>query len=61
MADQDEVAALVHERAGYVHRGLKGRVAAVDEQLRLRGVSPDGKRKRTAAPTKPRATRSRNT
>jgi hypothetical protein len=43
MAEQDEVAALVAERAGYARRGLKDRVAAVDEQLRLRGLGPDGK------------------
>jgi hypothetical protein len=43
MAEQDEVAALVAERAAYARRGLKDRVAAVDEQLRLRGLGPDGK------------------
>jgi hypothetical protein len=43
MAEADEVAALVAERAAYARRGLKDRVAAVDEQLRLRGYGPDGK------------------
>jgi len=37
------VAALLRERAGYVGReGKEDRVEAVDEQLRLRGYSPDG-------------------
>ncbi|MFJ4785506.1 hypothetical protein [Streptomyces sp. NPDC088794] len=37
------VAALLRERAGYAGRkGMDERVAAVDEQLRLRGYSPDG-------------------
>jgi hypothetical protein len=37
------VAALLRERAGYVGRkGKEDRVEAVDEQLRLRGFSPDG-------------------
>ncbi|WP_075662211.1 hypothetical protein [Streptomyces acidiscabies] len=37
------VAALLRERAGYVGRkGKEDRVAAVDEQLELRGYSPDG-------------------
>lgn len=34
------VAALLRERAGYVNRGMAGRVAAVDEQLTLRGHTP---------------------
>jgi len=39
------VAALLRERAGYVGRkGKEDRVAAVDEQLALRGYSPDGER-----------------
>jgi hypothetical protein len=42
MADADEVGALVAERAGYLRRGLKDRAAAVEEQLRLRGLGPDG-------------------
>ncbi len=37
------VAALLRERDGYVGReGKEDRVKAVDEQLRLRGYSPDG-------------------
>lgn len=35
------VAALLRERAAYVGRGLDDRVAQVDEQLRLRGHTPD--------------------
>ncbi|NEA61358.1 hypothetical protein [Streptomyces sp. SID12488] len=39
------VAALLRERAGYVGRkGKEDRVAAVDEQLELRGYAPDGER-----------------
>ncbi|MER5882714.1 hypothetical protein ABT160_02680 [Streptomyces sp. NPDC001941] len=37
--DDPMVAALLRERAGYVARGLDDRVAAVDEQLALRGYS----------------------
>ncbi|SEG44847.1 hypothetical protein SAMN04489712_105274 [Thermomonospora echinospora] len=45
MADEPQtedpmVAALLRERAGYVQRGLDDRVAAVDEQLKLRGHTP---------------------
>ncbi|MFC8433695.1 hypothetical protein [Streptomyces sp. NPDC057253] len=41
--DDPMVAALLRERAGYVGRkGKEDRVDAVDEQLRLRGYSPDG-------------------
>lgn len=37
------VAALLRERAGYAGRkGMDDRVAAVDEQLQLRGYAPDG-------------------
>lgn len=37
------VAALLRERAGYVGRkGKEDRVEAVDEQLALRGYSPEG-------------------
>lgn len=43
--DDPMVAALLRERAGYVGRkGKEDRVEAVDEQLRLRGYSPDGER-----------------
>ncbi|MFI5995873.1 hypothetical protein ACIBAC_28985 [Streptomyces sp. NPDC051362] len=39
------VAALLREREGYANRkGMEDRVTAVDEQLRLRGYSPDGER-----------------
>lgn len=39
------VAALLRERAGYASRkGMDERVKAVDEQLRLRGYTPDGER-----------------
>lgn len=34
------IAALLRERAGYVARGLKDRIAGVDEQLRQRGHTP---------------------
>ncbi|MFJ8023361.1 hypothetical protein [Streptomyces sp. NPDC096311] len=34
------VAALLREREGLVQRGLKDRVAQVDEQLKLRGYKP---------------------
>ena len=43
MAEDPMVAALLRERAGYVGRkGKEDRVTAVDEQLSLRGYSPDG-------------------
>jgi hypothetical protein len=35
------VAALLREREGLVQRGLDGRVAEVDEQLKLRGYTPE--------------------
>jgi hypothetical protein len=37
---QDTVDALLHERRGYVQRGLQGRVDQVDEQLRRNGAKP---------------------
>lgn len=37
MLTQNEINALLEERRGYVVRGLKDRVAQVDEQLRSRG------------------------
>ncbi|WP_326729715.1 hypothetical protein [Streptomyces phaeochromogenes] len=50
------VAALLRERAGYVGRdGKEDRVAAVDEQLALRGYTPGGER---ATPPKGRRARS---
>ena len=66
MLTQNEINALLEERRGYVVRGLKHRVAQVDEQLRTRGgvavedhveaaaVEP-GER---AVPAKPRARKS---
>jgi hypothetical protein len=49
---QADIDALLYERRGYVARGLNDRIAAVDEQLRLRGVEPpadaDGDGKSTA-------------
>ncbi|MFJ8804197.1 hypothetical protein [Streptomyces sp. NPDC102487] len=43
--DDSMVAALLREREGYANRkGMEDRVAAVDEQLRLRGYAPDGER-----------------
>lgn len=41
MTDDPMVAALLREREGYVQRGMHERVAAVDEQLRLHGHTPD--------------------
>jgi len=38
--DDTMIAALLREREGLVQRGLKDRVAQVDEQLRLRGYKP---------------------
>jgi hypothetical protein len=46
----EEVAALLHERSGYVRAGNAARVAAVDEQLAVRGYGPDGKPLRTKPP-----------
>lgn len=45
MTDQPQtedpmVAALLRERVGYVSRGMTDRVAQVDEQLELRGYTP---------------------
>lgn len=55
------VAALLRERAGYVGReGKEDRVAAVDEQLELRGYTPDGdgeKAQPRSTPPKGRQTR----
>ncbi|MFF7521244.1 hypothetical protein [Streptomyces pseudovenezuelae] len=43
--DDPMVAALLREREGYAGRkGKEDRVAAVDEQLQLRGYTPDGER-----------------
>lgn len=45
-----EVEALLAERAGYVARGLDGRVAEVDEQLALRGHGEAAQARAKAAP-----------
>lgn len=61
MAEEPEstdsmVAALLREREGLVQRGLKDRVAQVDEQLKLRGYKPQrGGRQKPAADDKPPA------
>jgi hypothetical protein len=51
LTEDPMVAALLREREGLVQRGLKERVAQVDEQLKLRGYTPTGKRK-TQTPVK---------
>ncbi|MEV0112350.1 hypothetical protein AB0H77_03700 [Streptomyces sp. NPDC050844] len=52
--DDSMVAALLRERAGYAGRkGKEDRVEAVDEQLRLRGYSPDGTRIEEQEPETP--------
>ncbi len=43
--DAQVVQALLTERQGYVQRGLDGRVAQVDEQIRARGGKPPASRK----------------
>lgn len=40
MTEDPMIAALLRERVGLVQRGLKDRVAQVDEQLKLRGYKP---------------------
>lgn len=57
MTEDPMIAALLRERAGYVQRGLDDRVAAVDEQLQLRGHKPEPARGTAASDTKPRARR----
>jgi hypothetical protein len=52
LTEDTMVAALLREREGLVQRGLKERVTQVDEQLKLRGYTPTGKRK-PQAPAKP--------
>lgn len=44
------IAALLRERAGYLERGLEERVAAVDEQLKVRGYAGE---KPAASPEQP--------
>lgn len=51
------VEALLEERRGYVARGLKDRIAAVDAQLKLHGVAVDDKPVREAAVIEPEAER----
>ncbi|WP_329597765.1 hypothetical protein OIE43_18840 [Streptomyces pseudovenezuelae] len=55
--DDPMVAALLREREGYAGRkGKEDRVEAVDEQLRLRGYTPDGERiVEDSAPDEPQA------
>lgn len=55
--DDPMVAALLREREGYVTRGMDDRVAAVDEQLRLRGYTPQGKAPTADTESGPEATR----
>ena len=57
MSNDAMIAALREERAGYVLRGMTDRVAAVDEQLKLLGVTVESARAKPAA--KERAVRSR--
>jgi hypothetical protein len=45
------VAALLREREGLVQRGLDGRVAEVDEQLKLRGYTPESRQAPTTKET----------
>jgi hypothetical protein len=40
---QAQIVSLLAERAEFARRGDKDSVALVDEQLRVRGVGPDGK------------------
>jgi len=65
MATEDPmVAALLREREGLMQRGLTARVAAVDEQLKLRGAEPpaDGKTDKPASrSTPPKGRRARST
>ena len=54
------IAALLREREGYVTRGMDDRVAAVDEQLKLRGHKATEKPQRSDPPAarrgRPRST-----
>ncbi|MFE2300836.1 hypothetical protein ACFXAW_21935 [Streptomyces sp. NPDC059445] len=62
--DDPMVAALLREREGYVGRGMDDRVAQVDEQLRLRGVTPPADGGTSTAPsrsTPPKGRRGRAT
>ena len=51
------VEALLEERRGYVMRGLKARVAAVDAELKKFGVAVDGEPTREAAVVEPETER----
>lgn len=60
VTEAEMVAALLREREGYVVRGLPERVAAVDAELRRRGVEPPAderppKRETSAVPRARRA------
>lgn len=67
MSDNEEIVAALHrERAGYVQRGLKDRVAEVDAELKRLGDKPAAKREErvadkpqeTAVESRPRRTAS---
>jgi hypothetical protein len=51
--DDTMIAALLREREGLVQRGLKDRVAQVDEQLRLRGYEDQRGIQQQKAPETP--------
>lgn len=59
----DVIAALRRERAGYVQRSLKGRVAEVDAELKRLGVHEEERTqsapRETAVESKPRRTAGR--
>jgi hypothetical protein len=63
MTEDTMIAALLREREGLVQRGLAERVAEVDEQLRLRGVTPpvDEKTEPTTPPVRSTAQPARAT
>lgn len=51
------IAALLEERVGYVGRGLKERVSAVDAELRRLGAEPPVEEAVTTPPEKPGGSR----
>lgn len=55
----DDVRALLEERRGYVLYGKADRVAAVDEQLALRGYRQAAQERAKAAPARPQGRRAR--
>lgn len=62
MSEDPMVAALLRERAGYVQRGLKDRVAAVDAELERHGHKPPAETPAAQARTEaPRGRRARRT